>query len=132
MNFKIISTLAAMLSAPFGLGFLFAPGLSASMYGMVPDDAFTLLIIRYFGSGWMMFAAAAWGLRTLTDPVEQRAAASVIALGTLTGLAVTLHGLMAGSLNSLGWTSMALYAFFVVAWSTLALRSVRTTSHLVR
>jgi hypothetical protein len=132
MNFKTLSTLAAVLSAPFGVGFLVAPGFAASMYGVVPDDAFTLLVIRNFGSGWMMFAAATWGLRALTDPVAQRAAAGVIALATLTGLAVTLHGLATGALNPLGWSSVALYGFFVVAWSVLALRSSGSTSHLVR
>lgn len=125
MNFKTVATLAAVLSAPFGLAFLAAPAATAALYGAAPSDPVTLLIGRYFGSEVLMYAAAAWSLRALESASARRAAAGALALATATGLAVTLSGLLSGTMNALAWSSVALYGCFVAAWCLLALQAGR-------
>lgn len=132
MEFRHVCTAAAVLSLPFGLGFVLAPAAMAAAYAVVPADPTTLLIGRYFGSETLMYAAAAWGLRGLRTANEQRAAAGALAAATLTGLAVTLQAVLAGTLNALGWTSVALYGGFALAWATLALRRADVGRAVVR
>jgi hypothetical protein len=122
MDFRTIATLASVLSIPFGLGFVLAPSASAALYGVPPPDAATSLIGRYFGSEVLMYAAALWALRDRRDAEAQRRAAGVIAVATVFGLGVSLLGVVGGTMNALGWSSVALYGFFVVAWARLALQ----------
>lgn len=119
MDFRSICLYAAVLSALFGIAFVVAPGATGAMYGVVASDPGTLLVGRYFGAESLMFAAVVSGLRALTDPDAQRAAAKVIALATAVGLGVTLHGVLSGSMNSLGWSSVVIYGFFLLAWARI-------------
>lgn len=123
MDFKTVATLGTVLSGSFGLAFSLAPAASQALYGANGTDAFTLLLGRYFGSELLLFAAALWALRSVRDARVQRQAALGIALGSLGGLLVTLLGLNNGALNAMGWSSVALYGFFVLAWGRLALGS---------
>ena len=128
MEFRHVCAAAALLSLPYGLGFVFAPAATAAVYTAAPSDASTLLVGRYFGAEILMYAAAVWGLRGLRTLPEQRTAAGALALATLFGLGVTLQGVLGGTMNTLGWSSVALYGGFVLAWATLALRSSRNSS----
>jgi hypothetical protein len=123
MEFRHVCSAAALLSLPFGLGFVFAPGAMGAVYAAVPTDPATLLVSRYFGAETLMYAAAVWGLHGLRSPHEQRSAAGVLALATLFGLGVTLQGVLSGTMNALGWSSVLLYGGFTLAWTALALRA---------
>lgn len=125
MEFRTVCTAAALLSLPFGLAFVFAPAAAVAVYTAAPGEPATLLVGRYFGSEVLMYAAAVWGLRGLRALPEQRTAAGALALATLFGLGVTLHGVLAGTMNALGWSSVVLYGGFTLAWATLALRGAR-------
>lgn len=125
MEFRHVCTAAALLSLPFGVGLVFAPAATAGLYAVVPGDPATLLLGRYYGAEMLMYAAAVWGLRGLRALPEQRTAAAALALATLFGLGVTLQGVLAGPLNVMGWSSVALYGGFTLAWATLALRGAR-------
>lgn len=120
MDFRLIATLASVISIPFGIAFVLAPGASAAMYGAPPPDGFTTLLGRYFGSEMLMYAAALWALRDLHADAHRRAA-GVITVATAFGLGVSLLGVVGGTLNAVGWSSVALYGFFVGAWLRLAL-----------
>lgn len=122
MNFHTLATCAAMLSLPFGAGFLLLPVPSAALYGASLADPGTQLLGRYFGSEILMYAAAAWSLRALRDAGAQRRGAAWIAAATAAGLAVTLLGLRDGTLTALCWSSVALYGAFAAGWLRLALR----------
>ena len=62
-----------------------------------------------------------WGLRVLKEPDAQRQAAGLLAAATAVGLLVTLYAVVSGVMNAAGWSSVALYGFFVLAWVRLAL-----------
>jgi hypothetical protein len=124
MDFKSLATLASLLSLPFGAAFLLAPGPSGMLYGVGLADPASLLVGRYFGSEVLMYAAATWALRALDDSAAQRRAAALLGAATVTGLGVSVLGVATGSLNAVGWSSVALYGGFAVGWLRLALRPV--------
>lgn len=129
MDFRSVCTACSLISLPFGLAFVAAPASSAAMYGVSAQDAATLLVGRYFGSEVLMYAAATWALRALDKAAAQRAAATALGLATLVGLSVSLHGVAAGTLNALGWSSVALYGLFVLAWMRIAFTGAHATGH---
>lgn len=123
MDFRTTCTAASLISLPFGVAFLFAPGPAAALYGAVGSDPAFQTLGRYFGAEVLMYAAALWGLRALLEPVARRGAAGVLAAATAAGLGVSLHGVVGGMLNTLGWSSVGLYGFFALMWLRLAFAS---------
>ena len=121
MDFRSLATLAAIAALIFGFGLLVSPAQTAAIYGAGSSDVWHLLTARYFGSGLLMYGAALWALRALTDPEAQRRAAGLLAAATAIGLLVTLYAVIGRVMNAAGWSSVALYGFFVVAWARLAL-----------
>lgn len=120
MDFKAIALYAAIASWLFGLALVGAPVQTGAFYGAPAGDAGHTLLGRYFGSALLMYGAAVWGLRGVSEGTAQQAAAAAVAAATLVGLGVTLHAVGAGTMNALGWTSVALYGFFGSAWVRLA------------
>jgi hypothetical protein len=121
MNHRTTAMLATFTTLPFGLAFLLLPGAVLTLYGVADVGASALLMGRYFGSALLSFAAAVWALRELDHPEQRRRVALAIAASSAAGLAVTLAGLSAGTLNAMGWSSVAIYTFFTLAWLRLAL-----------
>lgn len=121
MDFRSLATLAAIAALIFGFGLLVSPAQTAAIYGAGASDAWHLLTARYFGSALLMYGAALWGLRALTDTDAQRRVAGLLAAATAVGLLVTLYAVIGRVMNAAGWSSVALYGFFVVAWARLAL-----------
>jgi hypothetical protein len=121
MDFRSLAALAAIAALLFGLALLVAPAQTSAIYGATAADPWHVLSGRYFGAALLMYAAAAWGLRALTEPDAQRRAAGLLAAATVVGLLVTLYAVIGRVMNAAGWSSVALYGFFVVAWARLAL-----------
>ena len=96
MNVRTICTVCVLLSAAFGLMFVVTPGATAQLYGVTANESGTLPIGRYFGAAMFMYAAGG------------------LALATVVGLLVTLHGVTSGALNALGWSRVALSGFFAL------------------
>ena len=120
MDFKAIALYVAIASWLFGAALVGAPAQTGAFYGAPAGDAWHTLLGRYFGSTLLMYGAAVWGLRGLSEGAAQQAAAAAVAAATLVGLGVTLHAVGTGTMNALGWSSVALYGFFAFAWVRLA------------
>ena len=121
MDFRSLAALAAFTSLIFAFGLVAVPAQTAAIYGAPAPDPWHMLTGRYFGSALLMYAAALWGLRVLKEPEAQRQAAGLLAAATAVGLLVTLYAVVSGVMNAAGWSSVALYGFFVLAWARLAL-----------
>ena len=120
MEFRSIALYVVISSAFFGVALVLAPSQTGAFYGMPMGDAWHVLLGRYFGATLLMYGAAVWGLRGLSDPVAEKNAASGLALATSVGLVVTLLAVTSGTMNALAWSTVALYAFFALAWARLA------------
>lgn len=120
MNYRALVTLGIAVCLPFGLAFVLVPTPVAALYGVHTADPGAVLMTRYFGATMLMYAAALWAARDLRDPAAQRRAAAALAAAVACGLVVTMHGVVGGALNALGWSSVGIYAFFTLAWARLA------------
>ena len=121
MQFKTHCLMAIVATAPFGVALITAPAAVAHLYGMTGAQADTLLMGRYFGGMLLTFAAMAWALRHLEAGEMRRSLSAGIAACTAIGALVAAQGTLAGTLNALGWTSVATYAYFAAAWAVFAL-----------
>lgn len=105
-----------MLGGLFGLSFLFAPELTAGNYGLALRDPGSVLMSRFFGSAMLMYAAGVFGLAVLQDGAAQRRAARALAVVTAAGLVLSVMGVLAGTVNAVGWSSVAIYGVFTLGW----------------
>lgn len=121
MNFRLVATLACLLSLPYGLALLADPSATLHLLGVGAVDRHLAQLARHFGSELLMHAAAAWGLRTMPAGPARHATAAALAAATACALVVTLQGLSLGTLNALGLSSAALYGAFTLCWLRLAL-----------
>ena len=126
MNFHALCTLGLWVTALFGLGFVLAPGPLLSLYGIGPVDASVVLMGRYFGSALLAYAAAIRGFRSQTSPALQRAGAPWLAAVQAAGLLISLEAVLVGTTNALGWSSVLIYGFFLVAWARIAMGASAT------
>lgn len=126
MNHRFLCSLGALVTLVFGAGFLVAPGPLLSLYGVTATDAPLMLMSRYFGAGLVGYAAAMWGFREVQSATVQHRAAAWLATAQGVGLLVTLEGVLTGTINALGWSTVVIYGFFAVAWARLAMGSAAT------
>ena len=126
MNFHALCTLGFWVTALFGLGFVLIPGPLLSLYGIGPVDASVVLMGRYFGSALLAYAAAIRGFRSQTSPALQRAGAPWLAAVQAAGLLISLEAVLVGTTNALGWSSVLIYGFFLVAWARIAMGASAT------
>ncbi len=109
-------TIAAVVAAVFGLGFVLVTGPLMSIYGITLDKAGTL-VAQLFGASLIGFAVLNWFARNVTD----RGAQQAIVLGNLAGDAVgfvmILIGQLAGVANALGWSSVAVYLLLALGFA---------------
>lgn len=116
MDFKTVSGLGALATTPFGLMFLLVPEQAGALYGHTSSDAYTVFMARLFGTHLLLFAGALWGLRRLRDAHARRAVAATLTALTTLGTVISIWGVLSGAVNAVGWSSVAVYAFFIVAW----------------
>lgn len=126
MNFHALCTLGFWVTAVFGLGFVLAPGPLLSLYGIGPVEGSLALMARYFGSALLAYAAAIRGFRSQTSPALQRAGAPFLAVVQAAGLLVSLEAVLAGTVNAMGWSSVLIYGFFLLAWARIAMGASAT------
>ena len=126
MDFRAVATLGALMTLPFGLMFLAMPEQAAALYGHADAAPYTLFMSRLFGVNLLLFVGALWALRGARDPDLQRTAAILLATLTTLGTVVTAWGVLSGAVNEIGWSSVAVYAFFIVAWGRVALSAGQT------
>lgn len=122
MNFAIVCLIAIIATAPFGLAFLLAPETMGSLYGIASWTPGTLFVGRLLGVGFLFMAGAAFAARQCADSDFQWRLSICFGIGSLLGTAVSVQSTVSGALNALGWSAAALYAFFTLAWASVAVR----------
>jgi hypothetical protein len=121
MNYRTLCLIAAAVTVVFGAGFVVAPAAVLALYGITSVDATVALMTRYFGVCLVAYGAAMWGFREVTSGAVQRQAALPLAVAQVLGLLLSLQAVLAGTVNALGWSSVLIYGFFMVAWARLAM-----------
>jgi hypothetical protein len=116
MNFPVICWIGACVGIAFGLAFLTAPQAAAALYGIGGWNDGTAVIARLFGAQLLYLSAVLLALKDDTDRDMQRRCAQWMSGASAVAMAVALHGVLSGATNAWGWTTAAIYAFFVGAW----------------
>jgi hypothetical protein len=98
----------AVVALPFGLGFLLAPGLMASLY-QVETSPSANLVGQFFGVSLIAIGLVTWLARYVTDADAEKAIVLGLMISDVLGLIVALMGMVNGVLNALGWLSVAIY-----------------------
>ncbi|HTP50025.1 MAG TPA: hypothetical protein VMK42_04950 [Anaeromyxobacteraceae bacterium] len=116
---KALFTIHAFVSWAFGLAFLLVPIALLKAYGITLNPGSTI-VVRLLGGAFVGLGLMAW-LSSHVAPAEGlRAIILGITVTAALGCLVSLHGVMSGGSNALGWVSVVLYGFFAVGFGTLA------------
>ena len=108
---------AAVLALVFGVAFLLIPTTVLPGYGVVPEPAVTLLA-RFFGAALIQLGLVLYLLRDVRDAATVNALSLAGVMGSAAGLAVSLMGVLGGVVNTLGWSSVAIYALLLIGYGT--------------
>jgi len=118
MRFHTLLTAAGTVSVIFGLGFLFAPAAVLHQYGVVTDPG-GLIMSQFFGAGLVQLGLTYFFVRGLREAMVPRLALAGC-VGELVGLWIAVRAQVAGTVNLLGWLSVAIYGLFALAFARFA------------
>lgn len=103
----IINGIVALL---FGLGFVLAPAMVLSPYGVVLDEA-GLYIARLLGAAYLSFAILSWLVRNSTGSSEIRSVTLSFCVGNMLGFLISLTDQLLRPVNPLGWSTVVVFLF---------------------
>jgi hypothetical protein len=122
MRFSTIAAIAILVTAIFGLAFLFVPEQTASLYGLSGWNTGTIVVARLLGVSLLILGAIAAAVRHITDVDLQRRLSKYLALANLLGVVVSAHAVLTGAGNALLWSIVVIYLFFTLAWGSIVSR----------
>lgn len=108
---------AAVLSLVFGLGFLLVPAVVLPVYG-APTDPATVLMSRFFGVALLHLGLLLYLLKDIRDLGSIRALALAGVVGSVAGGVVALMGVVAGVVNAMGWSTVAIYGLLLLGYAS--------------
>ena len=115
MSLKLVFTINAILSLVFGWGFLLAPEMVLSHYAVTVGVG-GVWMTRFFGAAILGCGVLAWHMRDAGSSDAREAALTGLFVAMLAGLIVSVMVQVEGVANVLGWSTVALYAFFAAAY----------------
>lgn len=109
----------AVVSVVYGLGNLLAPAWVNEIHG-VSSSAGTSLLSRYFGATLLGVGIMAWLARNAADSDALLAFMRGGVVIAVAGLIVSLHAMMAGLMNTLGWVPVVVQTLFSFGFAAFA------------
>ena len=113
MNFRTFMTIYAVVSILFGLGFVLAPNVVLSIYGVETDLAFRY-IGQLFGAALVTLAVLAWSFRTAGSSEVRKPVVVSLLAGEAIGFIVAFFRQLGGAMNMFGWSVVAVYLLLTV------------------
>jgi len=108
----------AVVSAIFGLTFVFVPKTTLSLYGISLSPGGTA-IARLFGAALLEFALLSWFVRNAESTKTREAIILAIFIGEVIGFIVVLLGQLSGVVNALGWSTVVIYLLLALGFGYL-------------
>jgi hypothetical protein len=125
MRLATLLLIAGLLALVFGIGFLFAPRVLLPLYGVSPDPP-VVLMARFFGGALVQIGLVWYLIRDVGDLRTQRGVVIGSFIGSLAGLVVALTAQFWGLINSLGWSTVAIYGLLLIGYGSFVFGSSRT------
>ncbi len=116
MTLRTTLIVHAIVTGAFGLAFALVPVWLLSLYAVSvgPGGA---LMGQYFGVTLLAWAAVSIGLAVSDTTAVRRGVAIAYVAGSAIGGVLSLIAVLDGSVNALGWSTVAIYAGLVAIFS---------------
>ena len=115
MKLNALMVVNAIVAGLFGIGFLVVPAQLLSQYGITTDAQFEM-VGQLFGAALIGFAVLTWAARNATDSDARRAILLGIFVCNAIGFVVALIGQLGGVVNTLGWSTVAIYLMLALGF----------------
>ncbi len=116
MNLKTLMLITAVVGIVYGLGFLVAPVMTLSFYG-VSTDAAGAYLARFFGATLVSFALVIWSLRSVSEPDAVRLIVWALFVSFALGSVLALWGQLTGLMNAFGWIGVVLFPLIMLGYA---------------
>jgi hypothetical protein len=111
MKFNTFMLIYAVVSLLFGVGFVLAPALVLSVYGVDADLSFRY-IGQLLGAALISLGVLSWSVRSAGDSDVRKAVLSSLLVGEVIGFVLAVIGQITGAMNVLGWSVVFVYLLF--------------------
>ena len=124
MTFKLVCIINSVLAFGFGIAFVIAAEPTLAMYategapGLTPGG---LLTANLLGAAFIGFGVVSFQARDAADSVARRAIALGFVVGNVIGAVMTILGINSGATNTLGWSTVAIYALLAAGFGITGL-----------
>ncbi|OGO69364.1 MAG: hypothetical protein A2Z37_05255 [Chloroflexi bacterium RBG_19FT_COMBO_62_14] len=115
MKLSTLMLVNAVVTGVFGIAFVLVPGQAVTLYG-VEATAALKYTGQVFGVALVTLAVLSWSARNVAESEARRAIVLSFLIGDAIGFVVTLIGQLGGVVNSLGWSSVALYLLLALGF----------------
>ena len=115
MKLNNLMIINAIIAAVFGIAFVLVPAQVITLYGLTVDAPLKY-VGQLFGAALVGFAILTWSARNATDSDARKAIVLALFVSDGVGFIVALIGQLAGVVNSLGWSTVAIYLVLAVGF----------------
>jgi hypothetical protein len=117
MSLRTLLLIAGLVALFFGLGFLLFPQPVLALYGIAGDPPIVLMS-RFFGVALLQIGLVFYLIRDVAEPGTRRGVVIGSFIGSVAGLVVALTGQLWGLVNQFGWSTVAIYGLFTLAYGS--------------
>lgn len=118
MNFHTLMIATAFATIAFGSGFIIAPVLISSLYGL-PSTATSEFALRMYATALIGIGLLAWLFRQSQNRDIQKPLLLAFFVTDFSGFLVAFFAKLVGMMNSFGWSLVALLLLFSAAFAYL-------------
>ncbi len=118
MKFPTLLTINAVVALVYGICFVLVPSTVLSIYGIAEGPS-QQLMSQFFGVALISLGLLSWFVKNVTDSSAQRAVVLSALIADIVGVIVALMGTLSGVMNSVGWTSVAIYFLLALGFASL-------------
>jgi hypothetical protein len=116
MKLNTLMIINAVVAAVFGVAFVLVPGQVTSLYGVEDPSEVLIYVGRLMGAAFIGFAVLTWSARNANDSSARRAIVFALLVSDGVGFIVSLMGQLADVVNSLGWSTVAIYLLLALGF----------------
>ena len=113
MSAKLFLGISAVVAVAYGIGFLFAPEALMSAYGVAINPS-AIMEVRFWGATLTGLGIMYWLVRGSADLTALRGILYGFSIANIAGIWVAYNGTMAGTMNSVGWSAVGVYALLLL------------------
>ena len=116
MKLSTLMIINAVVAAAFGVAFVLVPSQVVSLYGIEDASEILIYVGRLLGAALIGFAVLTLSARNASDSDARRAIVLALLISDGIGFIVALMGQLAEVVNSLGWSTVAIYLVLALGW----------------